>query len=108
MKTSMHPGKVYKASAIVNYDDLQVRASEIMENVNGSVTILAFRQGQTIQQHAAPGAVLIVGIEGRVEFTLDTERQVIHEGDIMLMAKGTLHSVKAVSDTKFLLVKIAE
>lgn len=106
MKTEIKPGKVMKIAELAGYDDLKVTTTSLLSNASGSITLLAFRQGQTVAQHAAPGDVMIIGIEGKVEFTLDTERQTIHEGDMMIMRKGTLHSVKAISDTKFLLVKI--
>lgn len=106
MEINIRPGKVGKIASILDYNDTQIVAVDILNETNGFVKLLAFRQGQKIAQHAAPGDVMIQAIEGKVEFTLDTEPQTLHAGDYMILRVGTLHSVKALTDAKILLTKI--
>lgn len=107
METNIRPVKVGKLASILDYDATKVVSVDIINETNGFVKLLAFKQGQKIAQHAAPGDVMIQAIEGKVEFTLDTEPQTLHAGDYMILRAGTLHSVKALTDAKFLLTKIS-
>lgn len=106
MEVNIRPGKVGKIASLLDYDATKVVSTDILNEENGFVKLLAFKQGQKIAQHAAPGDVMIQAIEGKIEFTLDTEPQTLHAGDYMILRVGTLHSVKALTDAKILLTKI--
>lgn len=73
-----------------------------------TVVLTALRAGAELHEHAAPGSVLVVPIRGEVTFDHAEQSQssrVATEGDaITLMGPGVRHSVRAHTDSAFLLI----
>jgi quercetin dioxygenase-like cupin family protein len=71
-----------------------------------TVVLTALRAGGMVHEHAAPGAVLVVPIRGEVSFEhADQSSLVSTQGDaVTLMGPGVRHTVRAHTDSAFLLV----
>lgn len=71
-----------------------------------TVVLTAMRAGAVLHEHAAPGAVLVVPIRGEVTFDHDTQSsRVASDAEALtVMGPGVRHSVRAHSDSAFLLI----
>ena len=84
----------------------KVHFKSIFENANGGVSLLAFKQGQSLAQHTAPAEVMVYVIEGEIGFTMLDKPHIINAGEFLLMGQDVPHSVVAKADSKVLLIKI--
>lgn len=107
MKTNGILKESFTLADAVNYDNAKVEVNQFMTTPNGAVLLLAFKKGQSLDRHPAPGAVLITALVGEVVFEIEGKEVVLSQGKSLMMEPGTLHSVKANQDSKVMLVKIA-
>lgn len=58
--------------------------------------------GKTIPEHQVKGEITVQCIEGSIEFTAAGTSQLMREGDLLCLAGGTAHALKAVEDSSFI------
>ena len=105
-KTDFKFGEVYSLLDQANKAQDKVQFRKILETSNGGVSLVAFEAGQALDEHVAPAEVMILVMEGEIEFNMAGRLHRINAGEFLLMGQDVLHSVKAVSDAKLLLVKV--
>jgi len=71
-----------------------------------TVVLTALRAGAMLHEHAAPGSVLVVPLRGEVTFehAAESSRVATDGGAVTLMGPGVRHTVRAHSDSAFLLL----
>ncbi|MGB3393449.1 MAG: cupin domain-containing protein [Stenotrophomonas sp.] len=69
---------------------------------------LQLKAGTAMPAHSAPERMLVVVLAGRGSFGFGTEQVALHERQVLHMAPGEEHSVKAETDLDLLLVRIDE
>jgi quercetin dioxygenase-like cupin family protein len=71
-----------------------------------TVVLTALRAEQELHEHKAPGAVMVVPLRGEVVFRHGDDATVVGVGkqQVLAMGPGQAHSVKAETDSAFLLV----
>jgi quercetin dioxygenase-like cupin family protein len=71
-----------------------------------TVVLTALRAGASLHEHAAPGSVLVVPIRGEVTFDhAEQSSRVATDGEaVTLMGPGVRHSVRAHTNSAFLLI----
>lgn len=106
LKTDFKFGEVYALAGQVAKNASKVDFKEVFSNDNGGVVLLAFCAGQELPTHQAPAEVMVCLLEGEVEFTMLDRRMHLGQGDFLLMGNGVDHSVRALKDSKIMLVKI--
>lgn len=106
METKFEQKAQFHLSDALNYQKGKVEFETIMSSHNGSVVLVALDKDSHLEQHPAPEDVLIYLIEGEADFNIGESIERLSPGDSMLLAKGTLHSVKPLRDTKVMIVKI--
>lgn len=99
-------GEVYNLTALIAADDLQVRFKRVFENACGGVSLLAFKEGQKLDQHLAPAEVMVCVLEGEIVFTMIDQPHTLKRGEFLLMGAGVPHSVMARKDAKVMLIKV--
>lgn len=99
-------GQVNNLAAQIEVLDDKVHFKNIFENNQGSVSLLAFKAGQSLAEHLAPAEVMVYVLEGEIEFTMIDKPHSLRAGDFLLMGEGVPHSVLAKADSKVMLVKI--
>lgn len=90
----------------ISFETEKVNFVNVFENKHGGVSLLAFKAGQSLSEHQAPAEVMINVLEGAVEITVAGEPHTLRAGDFFLMGNAVKHSVKAVEDSKVMLVKV--
>lgn len=106
LKTDYKFGDAFSLVSQVAKNDSKVEFKDIMNNGNGSVALLDFCAGQELPTHQAPAEVMVYVLEGEVVFTMLERPTTLHQGDFFLMGNGVNHSVRALKDSKIMLVKI--
>lgn len=76
---------------------------EIFGNTFGKAILIVFDSHTGLPEHKAPSDATVQIVEGEVEFMLDNLRMRLHQGDVINMRKGTLHSVEVPHGARILL-----
>ena len=91
---------------ILSVKDEFARAHNIYETDSQVVTHLNIRANEEIPSHKSTMNVIVVIYEGEVEFTEnDEDTYNIKPGDIVQMNPNIPHSLKAISDSKLMVIK---
>lgn len=57
--------------------------------------VFAFDTGQELTEHATPRAVIVQLNSGKMSFTIEGEESTLDAGDIVYLAPGTPHALRA-------------
>lgn len=106
LNTDYKFGEVYNLASQLENADNRVQFRRIFENDNGGVSMLAFKAGQKLDEHLAPVEVMVLVLEGEIEFTMNGVPHTIDGGEFLLMGNGVPHKVEARRDTKLILIKV--
>lgn len=81
-------------------------ARTLVKSPELTVVLTVLRQGQSLSEHKAPAAVLVVPLRGEVLFVHGGQRTTVASegGRVLVMGPGQPHSVEAQRDSAFLLV----
>lgn len=104
-QTDYRYGEVHTLALQIESSDEKVQFKNIFDNDNAGVTLLAFKAGQELTTHTAPAEVMVLVVEGAIDFTMLDMTHNISAGQFLLMGPDVPHSVKAITDTKVMLVK---
>lgn len=106
METSFRFGEVFSLADQIETAADKVQFKNIFSNENGGVVLLAFKEGQKLAEHLAPADVMVMVIEGAIEFAMLGTPHTISAGQFILMGQGVPHSVIAKADSKIMLIKV--
>ena len=85
--------------------DTNTRVHNIYESDNQVVTHLNLKAGESIPRHNSDMSVVVVIYEGEVIFTEEDEDYTIKAGDIIKFKPEVSHSLKALEDSKLMVIK---
>lgn len=105
------PGQDIKARVInlkdlIAYQPAAVVSREILRQKTGSVTLFAFAAGEQLSEHTAPFDALVLVLEGHLEVMIDHQPHSLHGGDMIIMPAQQPHALRALTETKMILVMI--
>jgi quercetin dioxygenase-like cupin family protein len=63
---------------------------------------LVLLAGKEMREHQVAGELTVQCLEGCVEFSIGTTRDVMREGDLKCLAGGVAHSLRAIKDSSVL------
>ncbi|HRU01554.1 MAG TPA: cupin domain-containing protein, partial [Victivallales bacterium] len=99
--------KIKNLRELVEYPVNGIISKDIIDNDNGSITIFAFDKGQKLSEHTAPFDAFVNILEGEAEISIDGNKNILIEGDAIIMPANIPHSVKAIEKFKMLLTMIS-
>lgn len=70
------------------------------------VVDFAFDEGQLLTEHSSPRAVVVTLLSGTMDFDLDRETHHMVAGDVLYMAPGINHALRATSACHMQLVMV--
>lgn len=91
---------------LVAYDTGKVASMTLAQEKGVGITVFAFDAGEGVSTHTAPGDALVQILEGEAEITIDGEKHILREGEIIIMPKNIPHAVKAVTKFKMILTVV--
>ena len=97
--------QVVQVLELVNYQTNAIANREVVKTTTGSVTILAFDEGQSLKEHTAPFDALVQMLEGEAEISIAGIPQRLHGGEMILVPAREPHALKAISRFKMILTK---
>jgi len=91
---------------LIEYQEGAVVSREIMRKETGTVTIFAFDKGEGLSEHTAPFDAMVQVIDGRAEITISGNKNLVDEGDMIIMPANIPHALHAVEKFKMVLTMI--
>ncbi len=98
--------KVLKIEDLIDYQDDSVVSREIIRKDTGTVTIFAFDKGEGLSEHTAPFDAMVQIIDGEAEITISGKKNLLSEGDMIIMPANEPHALKAIEKYKMILTMI--
>ena len=106
LETEVKFGRVHSLADQIEIAADRVQIKNIFGTANGGVALVAFKEGQKLDEHLAPAELMVNVLEGEIEFTMLDTPHTLHAGEFLLVGSGVPHSVKANSDAIMMLVKV--
>jgi len=91
---------------LIEYQEGAVVSREIMRKETGTVTIFAFDKGEGLSEHTAPFDAMVQVIDGWAEITISGNKNLVDEGDMIIMPANDPLALHAVEKFKMVLTMI--
>ena len=78
----------------------------LLEKDNSSLSLIAIKKEEIIDTHTSVCDAAVYLVEGKIELHFDAQMFILEENDILMFKKDHQHKVRALKDSKFLLIKI--
>jgi len=95
-------------AGLVAWQEGSVVSRELLRARGGTITLFAFAPGQAISEHSAPFEVLLQGVAGTVEVTLDGQPHQVAAGEVLHLPAGVPHGLRAEEPCKVMVVMLRE
>ncbi|HHS50832.1 MAG TPA: cupin domain-containing protein [candidate division Zixibacteria bacterium] len=105
-KPLIEGAQVHNLAELVDYNESAIVSRTIAEKESGTVTVLAFDEGQSLSEHTAPFDALVQVLDGEGEFIIGGKANNVGAGQIILMPADIPHAVRATSRFKMLLTML--
>jgi quercetin dioxygenase-like cupin family protein len=98
--------KALKVEDLIEYQEGAVVSKEIIRKSTGTVTIFAFDKGERLSEHTAPFDAMVQVIDGKAEITISGNKNILEEGDMIIMPADESHALHAIERFKMILTMI--
>jgi quercetin dioxygenase-like cupin family protein len=99
-------GKVMVSKDLVSYQDGAVVSRTLINKGVGTVTVFSFDQGQGLSEHTAPYDAMVEILDGEAEITIAGKKQLVKEGEMLIMPANKPHALHGVKAFKMMLIMI--
>jgi quercetin dioxygenase-like cupin family protein len=89
----------------IEYSQADINKELVFDNQQSSLTLISLRQGTERKLHTDKEDEVIIVIEGNVIITIGDEEFELTENQMIVMPKLISHGLKALTDTKMLLLR---
>ena len=79
------------------------RAETLLKTPHLRLVLVTMRAGAELNEHAAPGPIVVQPLRGRFSFTVLGEARELAPGTLLSVESGVRHGVRAIEDGAFLL-----
>ena len=98
--------RAHALAALVDYAEGSIVSRTLVDKEQGTLTLFAFDEGQSLSTHTAPFDAYVNVLDGRAELTVGDTKVTAEAGQIVLMPANVPHSVRAVGRFKMMLIMI--
>ena len=106
MHKMLHNSFVYNLDKLIEYQDDSIVSKTLINSENGTITLFAFDQNQSLSPHTAPFNAMVTIVDGAAKITISEKEFYVNQGEIIIMPANIPHAVKAVKKMKMLLTMI--
>jgi quercetin dioxygenase-like cupin family protein len=106
MKKNDLKAKAVKTKDLIGYNESAVISRTIIDKPSGTITAFSFDKGQGLSEHTAPFDAMAEIIDGEAEITIEGKKNIVKEGEFIIMPARKTHALKAVQKFKMLLIMI--
>ena len=100
------PGQVKGLAELIAYQEGSIVSRMLLQKPNGSVTLFALAEGQSIAEHKTPYDAMVQVIEGEAEIVISGKKHMVKAGEVLVMPANDPHAVFAHKAFKMLLTMI--
>lgn len=108
MDSKIESKKILRLEHTIDYAMGGIVSKELSHSEKGNITVFAFDKGQALSEHSAPFDAIMQVIDGKVSLTIDKEKFVLSQGEMIIMPANHPHSVTAEERFKMMLTMIRE
>ncbi len=105
---SFKPAKVYNLKQVVSFAEGGVVSKQFVKSKGGNITFFAFDQGEGLSEHTAPFEAVVQIIEGKAEVSIDGKKNVVAEGELIIMPANIPHALQAIEPFKMCLIMLKD
>jgi quercetin dioxygenase-like cupin family protein len=105
---TFEPGKKYNLAASIDVAEGGIVSKQFIKNKGGNITIFAFAKGQGLSEHTALFNAVVQIISGLAEVSIDGVRQLVGEGEMILMPANIPHALYATEAFKMCLIMLKD
>jgi quercetin dioxygenase-like cupin family protein len=99
-------GKVLVSKDLLNYQEGAVVSRTLIDKKVGTLTMFSFDVGQGLSEHTSPYDATVMILEGEAEIIVSGQRNVLSEGQMMIMPANEPHALLALKPFKMMLIMI--
>ncbi len=100
--------QVTRMAEMIEYQTGSVVSRTLIDKKTGTLTLVAFDNGQGLSEHTAPFDALVYLLDGQAEIAISGRPYRLAQGDMIVMPANAPHGLKAPERFKMLLVMIRE
>ena len=100
------PGEVKALAGLVSYQRDSIVSRMLINKPQGSVTLFALAEGQSIAEHKTPYDAMANIIEGEAEIIISGKTYAVKAGEVLVMPANDPHALNARQSFKMLLTMI--
>ncbi|MFC1568497.1 cupin domain-containing protein [Candidatus Margulisiibacteriota bacterium] len=100
------PGEVAQLASLIEYQPDSIVSRMLLKKPNGSVTLFALAEGQTIAEHSTPHDAMVNVVEGEAEVTISGKKHSLSAGEVLVMPANDPHALKAIKAFKMILTMV--
>ncbi len=97
-------GEVLKLVDLIPYKDNSIVNMDVISNDGLKVALMSFDSSCALSEHRAPGEAIVFALDGEAIIGYEGKEYHIHKGEQFKFDKNGLHSVKALTKFKMLLL----
>ena len=98
--------KVFDLEKMLDYQDGSVVSRTLINKDIGTVTLFSFDKDEGLSEHTAPFDALVYVFDGEAEISISKQKNIVKEGQMIIMPAHEPHALKALSKFKMMLVMI--
>lgn len=96
---------------IFNFEDFSyekdaLNSKVILENGDSKIILFALKKNQILEKHKSPVDAAVFVLKGEIEFHDEQKSLNIKGGEMIIEHADSEHYVKAIKDSKFIVVRI--
>ncbi len=97
---------VLKAKDLIEFETKDFDKKVLLQDGDNKLTIIALKKDEIINTHVSVKDAAVLVLDGEIEIHFNAEKFNLDKNEIIMFEKEKEHSVRALKDSKFLLVNI--
>ena len=106
--SQLEPARAHRVLDLVDVAPGAIVSRVLGRSPGGSVTLFAFDQGQSLDEHTAPFDALVHVLDGDLELTIGGQVVPTRPGEATLMPADVPHALRAKAPTRMLLTMLRD
>jgi len=100
--------EVYNLKEAVSIAEGGVVSKQFIKNKGGNITFFAFDKGEGLSEHTTPFEAVVQIIEGKAEVSIGGKKNIVGEGELIIMPANVPHALQAIEPFKMCLTMLKE
>lgn len=103
---NINHSECFKLKDAITHKKGEINKLMLTEEKSVAVVIVAINAGECVDTHSTTAEVFVYIIDGEGEFTINDTPFILKAGESIVMPADAPHSVKGVTDLKFMATKV--